>query len=168
MTEVPIQWLANHHALENPKSKLAAELFPAGLPQQVRRLHSDIPGYRMSPLKSLPRLAQRIGVGGIWVKDESVRLSLNSFKVLGGSYAIYKKLLERGGFSEQEMTLRDLLHLEGGLRDKLGHPTFATATDGNHGTGVAWAATKMGFPSCIRRLRIFLLIQTSDNSPNPS
>ena len=149
MTEVPIQWLKNQHALENPKSKLAAELFPAGLPQQVRRLHSDIPGYRMSPLKSLPRLARRIGVGGIWVKDESARLSLNSFKVLGGSYAIYKALLKRGGFSDQELSLRDLLHMEGGWREKLGHPIFATATDGNHGTGVAWAATKMGFPSVI-------------------
>ena len=63
MTEVPIQWLKNQHALENPKSKLAAELFPAGLPQQVRRLHSDIPGYRMSPLKSLPRLAQMRAAG---------------------------------------------------------------------------------------------------------
>ena len=149
MTEVPIQWLKNNHALENPKSKLANELFPAGLPQQIRRFHSAIPGYRMSPLKSLPRLAQRLGVGGIWVKDESARLTLNSFKVLGGSYAIYKKLLQRGGFSDQEMTLRDLLHLEGGMREKLGHPTFATATDGNHGTGVAWAASKMGFPSVI-------------------
>lgn len=149
MTEVPIQWLKNQRALENPKSSLAAELFPAGLPQQVRRLHSDIPGYRMSPLKSLPRLARRIGVGGIWVKDESARLSLNSFKVLGGSYAIYKALLKRGGFSDQELSLRDLLHMEGGWREKLGHPIFATATDGNHGTGVAWAATKMGFPSVI-------------------
>ena len=149
MTEVPIQWLQNNHALENPKSELTAELFPPGLPQRVRRLHSEIPGYRMSPLKSLPHLARRIGVGGIWVKDESARLSLNSFKVLGGAYAIYKKLLERGGFSDQELTLRDLLQLEGDKREKLGHPTFATATDGNHGTGVAWAASKMGFPSVI-------------------
>jgi|GEM_PF-6882301 hypothetical protein len=32
MTEIPIQWLKNHHAFENQKSKLAQELFPAGLP----------------------------------------------------------------------------------------------------------------------------------------
>jgi len=149
MSEVPIQWLANNHALENPKSKLASELFPPGLAQEVRQLHSSIPGYRMSPLKSLPRLAKRIGVGGIWVKDESARLSLQSFKVLGGAYAIYKKLLQRAGMEEDELDLRDLLHLEGFHRERLGHPTFATATDGNHGAGVAWAATKMGFPAVI-------------------
>lgn len=149
MTEVPIQWLANEHALENPKSKLAAELFPPGLPRKVRGLHSSIPGYQSSPLKSLPNLARRIGLGGIWVKDESARLSLNSFKVLGGAYAIYKKLLERGGFTDNELSLRDLLQLEGKHREKLGHPVFATATDGNHGTGVAWAANKMGFPAIV-------------------
>lgn len=149
MTESPIQWLTNDHALKNPKSKLAAELFPPGLSRKVRQLHSAIPGYHMSPLKSLPNLARRIGVGGIWVKDESERLSLNSFKVLGGAYAIYKKLLERGGFSEEELSLKNLLQLDGHHRKKLGHPVFATATDGNHGTGVAWAAHKMGFPAVI-------------------
>jgi len=149
MTEVPIKWIPNYHALENPKSKLAAELFPVGLARKVRQLHSSIPGYQMSPLKSLPRLAKRIGVGGIWVKDESVRLSLNSFKVLGGAYAIYRKLLERGDFNEDELSLRDLLQLDGEHRKKLGHPVFATATDGNHGTGVAWAAHQMGFPAVI-------------------
>ncbi|NLE83571.1 MAG: diaminopropionate ammonia-lyase [Chloroflexi bacterium] len=149
MTEVPIQWLANEHALENPKSKLAAELFPPGLPRKVLELHSSIPGYQTSPLKSLPHLARRIGLGGIWVKDESARLSLNSFKVLGGAYAIYKKLLERGSYKDNELSLRDLLQLEGKHREKLGHPVFVTATDGNHGTGVAWAANKMGFPAII-------------------
>lgn len=149
MTETPIQWLTNDHALKNPKSKLAAELFPPGLSRKVRQLHSAIPGYHMSPLKSLPNLARRIGVGGIWVKDESERLSLNSFKVLGGAYAIYRKLLERGGFSEEELSLKNLLQLDGHHRKKLGHPVFATATDGNHGAGVAWAAHKMGFPAVI-------------------
>ncbi len=149
MTEVPIQWLANSRALKNSKSQLAADLFPSGLAQKVRKLHSTIPGYRMSPLKSLPNLARRIGLGGIWVKDESARLSLNSFKVLGGSYAIYRKLLERGGFQEDKVSLKDMLQLDGKYREKLGHPVFATATDGNHGTGIAWAAHKMGFPSII-------------------
>lgn len=148
MTEVPIQWLPNEHALQNPKSQLAAELFPLGLGQKVRKLHSSIPGYHMSPLKSLPLLARRLGLGGIYVKDESNRLSLPSFKVLGGTYAIYRRLLERGGFDES-VSLKDLLQLNGENREKLGHPVFATATDGNHGTGVAWAAHMMGFPAII-------------------
>lgn len=149
MTEQPITWLPNQHALENAKSKLASDLFPQGLPQQIRRLHSEIPGYKMSPLKSLPQLARRLGVGGIWVKDESERLTLNSFKVLGGSYAIYKRLLQRANLDDKDVTLHDLVNLTGPLREKLGHPVFATATDGNHGKGVAWAATNMGFHSVI-------------------
>lgn len=149
MTEQPIQWLKNAHAVDNRQSALAHELFSGGLPQHIRRVHAQIPGYRMSPLKSLPRLASRLGLGGLWVKDESARLSLNSFKVLGGSYAIYKKLLQRGGYAEEEISLRDLLSITGQAREKLGHPVFATATDGNHGTGVAWAASQMGFRSVI-------------------
>ena len=147
--EPPIEWIRNDHALLNPPSSLARELFPSGLPQHVRQLHSEIPGYRMSPLKSLPHLAQRLGLGGIWVKDESARLTLNSFKVLGGSYAIYQKLLHRGRLGKDQITLHDLLNLTGDMRKRLGSPVFATATDGNHGTGVAWAAAKMGFHSVI-------------------
>ena len=147
--EPPIQWLVNDLALSNPQSKLAMELFPPGLGQHIRRLHSDIPGYRMSPLKGLPHLASRLGLGGIWVKDESERLTLNSFKVLGGSYAIYKRLLQRAGMDEEQVSLRDVLSLTGSIREKLGHPVFCTATDGNHGRGVAWAANKMGFRSII-------------------
>lgn len=69
MSEVLIQRLENTHALANPKSKLAGELFPSGLPQIVCKLHSEIPGYHMSPLKSLPDLARCIGVGGFWVNE---------------------------------------------------------------------------------------------------
>lgn len=147
--EPPVQWLANQKALSNPQSQLAKELFPPGLGQHIRRLHSDIPGYRMSPLKGLPRLASRLGLGGIWVKDESERLTLNSFKVLGGAYAIYRRLLQRAGLDEEQISLRDVLSLTGNIREKLGHPIFCTATDGNHGCGVAWAANKMGFRSII-------------------
>ena len=148
-TEAPITWLPNRQAMANPQSDLARELFPPGLGQKIRRLHAEIPGYKPSPLKNLPRLANRLGLGGIWVKDESDRLSLNSFKVLGGSYAIYKRLLELGGIESDQISLRDLLSLSGENRKKLGSPVFATATDGNHGTGVAWAANKMGFRSKI-------------------
>lgn len=148
-SEVPIRWLVNEHALGNPKSKLAAELFPVGLGQKIRRLHAEIPGYKASPLKNLSHLAARMGLGGIWVKDESARLSLNSFKVLGGSYAIYKRLLDLGNIESDTINLHELLSLSGENRKRLGSPIFATATDGNHGTGVAWAASKMGFRSII-------------------
>ncbi len=96
----------------------------------------------MSPLLALPNLAQMFGVGGIWVKDEAVRLQLNSFKVLGGSYAVYKYLKTRLGQNDTELTYAELTSSE--TRQKLGRITFATATDGNHGRGIAWAAQKLG------------------------
>ncbi len=96
----------------------------------------------MTPLRALPNLAHMFNVGGIWVKDESIRMQLNSFKVLGGSYAIYKHLKQLAGCQEQELSYEELTCPE--IRNKLGKITFATATDGNHGRGVAWAASKLG------------------------
>jgi diaminopropionate ammonia-lyase len=146
--ERPIQWIENQRARTNPGAcQTAAKLIPPETPRKARRFHSQIPGYRISPLKGLPHLAQRLGVEGIWVKDESARLNLGSFKVLGGSFAIYQLLRRRLGLEDQELTFSDLT--SGPLRDRLGEITFAAATDGNHGRGVAWSAAQMGFKSVI-------------------
>jgi diaminopropionate ammonia-lyase len=145
--ERPITWIANAAARRGLPPASAAELLPPDLPRQIRRFHRQIPGYRMSPLKGLPHLAARLGLGGIWVKDESARLDLGSFKVLGGSYAIYRLIKQRLGLEGQDVPLSALT--AGPLRDKLGPLVFAAATDGNHGRGVAWSAAQMGFPSVI-------------------
>jgi diaminopropionate ammonia-lyase len=91
-------------------------------------------------------MAKYIGVKGIWVKDESCRLSLNSFKVLGGSYAIYRFIKKLLGVTH-ELTYEEIN--SDNVRSKTGVITFATATDGNHGRGVAWAADKLGHKSVI-------------------
>ncbi|MBL8102708.1 MAG: pyridoxal-phosphate dependent enzyme, partial [Anaerolineales bacterium] len=101
----------------------------------------------MSPLKGLSNLAARLGLGGIWVKDESARLDLQSFKVLGGSYAIYKLIQKRLGLDDHKLSFADLKYDV--VREKLGDITFVAATDGNHGRGVAWSAAQMGFKSVI-------------------
>jgi diaminopropionate ammonia-lyase len=121
---------------------LSKSMFPVEISRLARRFHRQIPGYAMSPLRALPRLAQMMGVGGIWVKDEAVRLELNSFKVLGGSFAIYRFLQERLGLNDTEMRYEYLTSRE--VKEKLGTLTFASATDGNHGRGIAWAAQKLG------------------------
>jgi diaminopropionate ammonia-lyase len=144
MTEKPLEWKLNERG-DSPE--VLEELLPTGLPRRIRRFHSQIPGYKMSPLKALPNLAARLGVGGIWVKDESDRLDLQSFKVLGGSYAIYRLIQQRLGMEGQEIPFSDLT--SGSVREKLGDLTFAAATDGNHGRGVAWSAKQMGFKSVI-------------------
>jgi len=145
-TPEPITWIANPRAAAISHSEAVAKYFPAGISDKTRSFHSKIPGYRVTPLKSLNRLASLIGIGKLWVKDEADRLSLGSFKVLGGSYAIYQTILKMIG-NPEGFTFADLNDPK--VRKKVGDITFAAATDGNHGRGVAWAATQLGFKSII-------------------
>lgn len=145
--EPPITWITNEKARGFSGDEHINNLFPRDLPLQVRKFHRQIPGYKISPLKALPNLADRLGLGGIWVKDESSRLDLQSFKVLGGSYAIYQLIKQRLGLEGQDISFTDLVAPD--IRKKLEGVTFAAATDGNHGRGVAWAAEKLGVKSVI-------------------
>ncbi len=139
-----LEWCANPKGIADQRSARLDELFPPDIALKTRKFHRQLESYRMSPLKSLGSLASLLGVGGIWIKDESVRLSLNSFKALGGSYAIYRFVTEKLG---EEVPVSVLF--AGEARRKLGDLVFATATDGNHGRGIAWSATRLGFKSVI-------------------
>jgi diaminopropionate ammonia-lyase len=79
--------------------------------------HSRIRRYEPTPLISLPRLAKSLKIKDLYIKDESRRFRQNTFKTLGASFAIHKF-----------------------LESNPGKHTFCTATDGNHGRSVAWAA----------------------------
>src|SRR5829696_10193942 len=61
------------------------------------RFHRRLPGYEATPLVDAPGLADALGVGKVFVKDESSRLGLPAFKVLGASWAVYRALEERLG-----------------------------------------------------------------------
>ena len=137
----PIEWVENPRARTVTASEAVDEFFPREVFEQTRNFHRQIPGYQISPLRNLSNLASMVGVGGIWVKDESQRLSLNSFKVLGGSFAIYSFIKSLLGLEGKALSFGELISDE--TRGKLGDLTFATATDGNHGRGVAWAADKL-------------------------
>lgn len=114
------------------------ELFTASQAQQAREFHRQIEGYQPTPLVSLPNLAKQLGVKAILVKDESKRFGLNAFKVLGGSYALGRQLAKHLGIDISEINLKT-------VASKFDKPlVFTTATAGNHGTGVAWAAREMG------------------------
>ncbi len=106
---------------------------------QTARYHSSFGSlYAPTPLRSLSSLAADLNVSGIYVKDESFRFGLNAFKALGGSYAIGRFLAEKLGMAPSDMTLEKLTSPE--VKRQLGEITFCTATDGNHGRGVAWTA----------------------------
>jgi len=138
-----MEWMENQRVQRDCDCESLSRLLPPGITGIARQFHRQLDGYRMSPLKSLSGLASILGVGGIWVKDESQRLSLNSFKVLGGSFALYQFLRKRLGIRDRELTVSELKSEK--VRVQLGDIVFATATDGNHGRGVAWAAMELGF-----------------------
>lgn len=143
----PVKWIENHHARTVTSSEAVKRVLPTGVPRLARSFHRQIPGFRASPLKSLSNLAAMLGIGGIWVKDESARLTLNSFKVLGGSFAMYRFVKTRLGLDHLEIPFAELT--SDAIRQQLGEITFAAATDGNHGRGVAWAAKALGYNAVI-------------------
>ena len=109
---------------------------------KVRRFHASFPGYQATPLVNLEGLARELGLGGVCVKDESRRFGLNAFKVLGGSYAMGSYIARRLGMRIEELSYEAMTGEE--VRRRLGEVTFVTATDGNHGRGVAWTANRLG------------------------
>ena len=109
---------------------------------KARSFHSSFPQYSITPLDRLDGMAKYLGVAGVYVKNESFRFGLNAFKVLGGSFAMAKYIAKEMGRDVSEMTY-DYLTSDA-FRKEFGQATFFTATDGNHGRGVAWAANKLG------------------------
>jgi diaminopropionate ammonia-lyase len=103
-------------------------------------VHRRLPGYAPTPLTSCPGLARQLGVAEVWVKDESWRLGLPSFKILGASYACYRTLVGRLGDEPRWETAADL---RAALRP-LGPLTLSAGTDGNHGRAVARMARLLG------------------------
>ena len=115
--------------------------------EKVRSFHRSFPEYSVTPLVELKKLAEELRVQNIFVKDESYRFGLNAFKVLGGSYAIAREIGRLLDLDETELTLERLLAPD--VKARLGQLTFVTATDGNHGRGVAWTAQRLGHRSVV-------------------
>ena len=132
-------------SLANPLRRDDLGLPPAS--DEPRAFHRRLPGYRPTPLRDAPGLAERLGVARVLVKDEAERLGLPAFKMLGASWATYRALVERLGHKPGPwQTVPELArHL-----DPLRPLTLATATDGNHGRAVARMAALLGFEARIR------------------
>lgn len=108
----------------------------------ARAFHKSFPQYSVTPLAALDGMAGTLGLGGLYVKDESYRFGLNAFKVLGGSFAMARYIAQQTGRDIADTTFDYLTSDE--LQNDFGQATFFTATDGNHGRGVAWAANRLG------------------------
>lgn len=122
-------------------------------PRTVHAFHRGLPGYEPTPLRELPVLARALGVGELLVKDESTRLGLPAFKILGASWATARTLWERLGLRPDRGEVPDLEVLGRALgeRARRGEPALelVTATDGNHGRAVARVARWLGCPATV-------------------
>ena len=118
---------------------MAPETAAAFASSDVTELHRSIPGYQPTPLVELSSLARALSLGRILVKDESRRFGLKAFKALGGSYAVYRFVAEYLASAGRPCPRAGQFYSESGFLHP-GELTFSTATDGNHGRGVAWAA----------------------------
>ena len=116
--------------------------------KKARAFHESFPQYAETPLAKLDGMAKYLGLKKLFVKDESYRFGLNAFKVLGGSFAMANYIAEAVGKDVSEC---DYAYLTGEkLREEFGQATFFTATDGNHGRGVAWTARELGCRAVVR------------------
>lgn len=140
-----IKWTLNHM----PKSD-DLQVQNMSLEEMHRSIgfHKSFPQYSVTPLTRLTNLASYLGLKRLYVKDESYRFGLNAFKVLGGSYAIAKYISKELGRDVSEVPYSVLTSEK--LREEFGQATFFSATDGNHGRGVAWAANRLGQKCVIR------------------
>lgn len=139
-----IKAVANQHP-SGDYSK--AEIFGKSQAMLVKKYHESFPTYHPTELKKLNHLAEYLGIGAFYVKDESSRFGLNAFKGLGGSYCIGKYIGEKCGIPEEQLTYEKLKSEE--VRKKTEQLTFVTATDGNHGRGIAWTAHELGLKAVI-------------------
>lgn len=108
--------------------------------QAARSFHRSLPNYAETPLFRLKHLAALLDVNEILVKDEAKRFGIGSFKALGASYAAGRALAARYGMKTADYAA---FHTDA-MRERLNGIRLVTATDGNHGCGVAWAARLFG------------------------
>ena len=140
-----LKWTVNHVPGSDDKF---LDLMSEENVTKVNEFHKSFPQYSVTPLQKLSALASYLGVKGIYCKDESYRFGLNAFKVLGGSYAMGRYIAKELGRDISQLPYNVLSSDK--LREEFGQATFFTATDGNHGRGVAWAAKRLGQKAVVR------------------
>ena len=134
LPEVFINHFFSHHLILDSPTRAPLEF------------HKRLPGYEPTPLRSLPRLAKKLGVTSVWLKDESNRLALPAFKILGASWAMHRSLEQRfGGAVSRWSTIEEFK----GVLEPYQPITVTCATDGNHGRAIARMAKLLGLEAHI-------------------
>ena len=137
-----ISWITNPDARPSVQIKADSSHFSSAETSHVRNFHRTLPNFQPTPLAKLDNLARHLGVASIRVKDESHRCGLNAFKILGATFALSAHLAQRLNLSPKNLAFTEFQSPE--LKKRVKDITCITATDGNHGKAVAWAAKQLG------------------------
>jgi diaminopropionate ammonia-lyase len=97
----------------------------------VEPFHRRLPDYAVTPLISLPGLAKELKLGQVLLKDESNRLGLPAFKILGASWAVFKAVAAKCG-----LPLSSTLEEVGAMAKEM-DIRLVTCTEGNWGRAVS-------------------------------
>lgn len=114
----------------NPSAASWRYTGPAASPA-VESFHKSLPHYAVTPLISLPEVAKDLGLGQVLLKDESSRLGLPAFKILGASWAIHRAIA-----AKYNLPLTASIQELGTVASKKGI-RLVTCTEGNWGRAVA-------------------------------
>ncbi len=142
-----ISWIANPGARQSSPSKANTSPFNSAATGHARSFHRTLPTFQPTPLAELPGLARHLGVAAIQIKDESHRCGLDAFKILGASYALTSDLAHKLELSKENLSFAEFQSPR--VRRLVREFTCITATDGNHGKAVAWAARLVGCSAVI-------------------
>lgn len=105
--------------------------------------HQAFPESKTTPLIKLPEVTQELGIGHVYVKDESLRFGLPSFKILGASWGVFKAICEKTDLSSSA-SLEEAGHAARNAGIKL-----VSCTDGNWGRAVARTARYLDIKATI-------------------
>lgn len=131
-----------HDILINPSLSTSLHT-DASIDPSLIAFHRSFPESKTTPLIELPEVAQDLGIGHVYVKDESLRFGLPSFKILGASWGVFRAICERTGLSSSA-SLK-----EAGDAARDAGIKLASCTDGNWGRAVARTAKYMGIRATI-------------------
>jgi diaminopropionate ammonia-lyase len=134
--------------LEVVRNPAARPTLPGPPPDRAPlAFHATLAGYAPTPLLEAPALAAELGLRRLWLKDETARLGLPAFKIMGASWAVARALADALDVPlAPDAGLAGLRNALAALRQPL---TLITATDGNHGRAVARMARLLGLPARI-------------------
>ena len=138
----PISLVLNRNKVKTGPGIPELDLFSPEIARKAWKFHRTVPGYGPTPLIRLRNFASRLGLGAVFLKDESHRFGLNAFKPLGASYAMADLIARHTNQNLDDLTFET-------LQAQKNQRTFAaltvvTATDGNHGKALAWTASHLG------------------------